>query len=193
MALILPRSVFFHVPKTGGVWVRGAIARAGIPTVESGGNPGDPAMLHQTLRTVDTGGRFTFTFVRHPLRWYASFWAYRMEWGWRNQDPLDSCLCADFPAFIRRVLRRFPKGHLSDRYDLYVGPPGLMSFVGRTENLVEDLVAALREAGEEFDEEDLRKTPRANETRLRPVYPEDLHAALLKAEERALVRFGYTR
>jgi len=32
--LILPRSCFLHVPKTGGSWVKAAIAAAGIPFEE---------------------------------------------------------------------------------------------------------------------------------------------------------------
>lgn len=191
MALILPRSVFFHIPKTGGVWVRQAIARAGIPAAEWGDRPEDPGTIHQWPGGVDTRGKFTFAFVRHPLSWYGSFWAFRMERGWRNVDLLESCLCVEFAGFIRKVLRRFPEGHLSDRYESYVEPPGTLDFVGRTENLAEDLVAALRRAGEEFDEAAIRSTPRLNATRLRPSYPPDLREAVLRAERRAVVRFGY--
>lgn len=192
MALALPHSVFFHIPKTGGGWVRRAIAQAGIPAVERGRCPRMGSVRHSGFEEADTRGKFTFTFVRHPLDWYASFWSFRMFTGWRTEEPLESCMSVEFEPFIRNVLRRFPEGYLSKFYEFYLGsPPGGLCFVGRTENLVEDLVKALTLAGEDFDEERLRATPRINASVLRPLWSPRLREAVLRAESGILERFGY--
>lgn len=193
MALMLPRSIFFHVQKTDGNWIREAIARAGIPHKEVGPSREFEPNRHVTFRSVETRGKFLFAFVRHPLAWYTSFWIYRMFNGWRIDDVLDPCLSPDFETFLQNVLRRFPKGHLTQRYELYLGPsPGVLDFVGRTERLADDLVRALRLAGEEFNEERLRRTPFQSSSLLRHVISDRLKAALLCSERRVLERFGYS-
>lgn len=191
MALMLPHSIFFHIPKTGGTWVREAIKNAGISTQEVGASPEFIQNKHNRYVRVDRAGKFTFAFVRHPLTWYSSFWSYRMEQGWKQDDPADPFLGPSFEGFVRRILRGFP-GHVSWRYEHYIGPePGVLDFVGKMENLAADLVKALRLAGEEFDEQKILSTPRQHESRLRPVYSDRLKDAVLKSEQRGLKRFGY--
>ncbi len=190
MALALPHSIFFHIPKTGGIWVREAIRNAGIPTVEVGERTGH-AQVHNQYWQVDRKGKFTFAFVRHPLSWYPSFWSYRMLVGWQTMDRVDPFMSLDFERFVWNVIR-FDSGQLSDRYERFTGPnPGVLDFVGRTENLAEDLVKALRWAGEKFDEEKLRQTPRYNVSLIRPDCSDGLRKAVLRSERKALERFGY--
>lgn len=192
MALMLPHSIFFHIPKTGGIWVRKAIQNAGISTTEVGKGTG-PAQLHNQYWQVDRSGKFTFAFVRHPLAWYPSFWAYRMLTGWQMADPADPFMSLSFEKFVWNVIRHDP-GHLSKHYERRVGPaPGALDFVGKTENLASDLVRALRLAGEEFDEDKLLSTPRENVSLLQPVYPDRLREAVSKSEREGLERFGYGR
>ena len=191
MALMLPRSVFYHIPKTGGTWVRQAIKNAGIPTVELGDSPDPGVNKHNRFVSVDTMGRFTFAFVRHPLDWYVSFWSYRMRTGWKDEDCLDPYMSKDFEEFMHGVLRNLP-GQLSRRFEKYVGPPpGVLDFVGRQENLAEDLIRAVRSAGEEFDEGKILGTPPVNVSVNRPGYSSDLLRAVLESEYPAMVRFGY--
>ena len=100
MALVLPRSLFVHVPKTGGTWVRAAIAAAGIDAHESG-----PPETHDHFGVFDLpadllAGRFTFGFVRHPVDWLKSRWAWAVLSGFpdklnhraRRRRPLDGRL-----------------------------------------------------------------------------------------------------
>lgn len=187
---MLPHSIFFHISKTGGIWVRKAIENAGIPTVEVGKGTG-AAQLHNLYSQVDRTGKFTFTFVRHPLEWYPSFWSYRMMTGWQSSDPADSFMSIHFEKFVRNTLRYAP-GHVSWRYEQYVGPePGVLDFVGKTENMTSDLIKALRLAGEEFNEEKLLHTPRYNVSLLHPVYSDRLREVVLESERKSLERFGY--
>lgn len=218
MALVLPKSVFLHVPKTGGEWVREAIAAAGIPTRESNRGQTWNAQKHSHL--LDTTGLkgwnfafrrrpltwrrpwggFLFAFVRNPLDWYRSAWAYKSERNlWKDDEPFDAkCYSDDFQQFVRNVLEHYP-GHVSDLYELYTGreETGVISFVGRQESLAADLVKALRLANEKFDEKALLATSRVNVTAESPkwkdrcAYTPELEEAVIKAEERIMKRFGY--
>lgn len=189
MALALPHSIFFHIPKTGGMWAREAIKNAGIPAVEVGGSPDFVVNYHNTFRQVDSQAKFTFTFVRHPLTWYPSFWCYRMLTGWQTTGLADQFMSLSFEKFVWNVVRNDP-GHLSTRYERNTGP-GVLDFVGKMENLASDLVKALRLAGEEFDEERLLSTPSQNVSPLQPVYSSRLRKAVLETERRTLERFDY--
>ena len=111
--------------------------------------------------------------------------------GWKATDRVDPLMSLSFEKFVWNVIRYDP-GHLSGRYERNTGPaPGVLDFVGKTEHLVSDLVKALRLAGEEFDEEKLRQTPRQNVSLLQPVYSDRLREAVLKSERKCLERFGY--
>jgi len=190
--LVLPHSVFFHFPKTGGIWVREAVVNAGIPAVEANHRTQLNKGFHDTYRNSEfPADKFLFTFVRNPADWYPSYWSYRMLAGWQYSS-LDSCMSADFGVFVRRVLRHFPRGYLSRHFEQFCGPPpGVLDFVGRMENLADDLVEALRRAGESFDEAKLRATSRANFSPVRPIYPPGLREKILESERRAVERFGY--
>lgn len=193
MALMFSRAIFFHIEKTGGEWVKQAIRRAGIPAraLSPFGDHG-PQDEHCYPEHVDTRGKLTFTFVRNPLDWYASMWAFRMMHGWNNTHPLSVCQSDDFQQFLRKVLVRFP-GFVSQLYESYAGPPpGRLDFVGHQETLADDLIRALRLAGERFDPRIIRSTPLANVSfGHRGLYPPDLRRAVERGEWRAMVRFGY--
>jgi len=200
MAIVIESATFLHLPKCGGTWVRQALAAAGLGPREE--PPGEPH------RIAATEGRFVFTFVRHPLSWYRSFWNYRLstaasrdgpldghlrEMARRAAEPIDACLVDDdgrprsFAAFAAACVERHP-GFLSDRFALFAGES---DFVGRQESLCEDLVAALTRAGAAFDPEVIRRVPRVNEAdpRFRAHYPPGLAARLLAAESAAVEAF----
>lgn len=198
MALDLPHSQFFHVQKTGGTWVRRAIANAGIPGNELGGIDFFGAQhigslkghfYHASPDRVHGHGKFRFAFVRNPLTWYQSMYAFLESGGWRHRQfpPADS-----FADFMEAMLRDRP-GYLSRTYRRYAG----VNYLGRYESLADDLVTALRLAGEEFDEATLRATPPVNvagqlpDWRERCLYTDDLRQRVVEAEAEAfdLYRF----
>lgn len=67
----------------------------------------------------------------------------------------------------------------------------MADFVGKIENLPQDLIRMLRLAGEQFDEGKLVSTPRVNESALQPHFPRELQQAVLKAERKVLEQFDY--
>jgi hypothetical protein len=162
--LVTPKLRFLHVPKTGGVWVTGALAAAGVATAPLARSQNGMVPAHAGLEaTADYDRLFTLAYIRHPLDWWRSFWGHRMVHGWEPAHAIDSrARSDDFHEFIALVVERLP-GHLHERFSLYIGPPERpISYIGRFERLVEDLVRALHQAGEPFDEAALRSHPREN-------------------------------
>src|SRR3954466_5057152 len=151
-ALVGDRALFIHFPKTGGSWATHAMRGAGVEL--------RPFTVHHPTLEGLPGyqDRFRFGFVRHPLTWWQSYWRYRMERGWDPGHVVDSQARAEqFEAFAANVVERVP-GYLSEKYSEFLGPPeDEIEFIGRFEQLADDLVTALKLAGEPFDELLLRK------------------------------------
>jgi hypothetical protein len=181
--------LFIHVPKTGGMWVTEALQAAGVEVHEEFGRTAE----HPLLSELDRRGRFTLAFVREPLSWYGSIWRFRnyfhLHKASTEELPYDRFIGLDFPDFVDNVAEHVP-GFLSDHYELFVGPPGdEIEFIGRYENLEDDLVAAMRTAGQDFDEEALRSFPPINVTGPQPECPQETKRRLMRSEAEAYERF----
>lgn len=197
MALILPKSIYLHAPKTAGMWIRAAIARAGIKTFEYGEQHSYfPELFRYATRSFYQR-KLVFTFIRHPVTWYQSRWAFRMKTGWQMQHPLDwHCASNDFCRFVENCLNYRP-GWATWEYNNYIhGAPGLVRHVGRQESVVDDLITILREAGEEFDEALLKTTPRLNDSDISGLrsgdlarYTPELLDRVLLAEQETIRRY----
>lgn len=151
------------------------------PCPEVRGHPWRLIGRHATPKGVSDQDGFSFAFVRHPLGWYRSFWAYRVmlrnfsPHDGRGVFPPDACWAADFEAFVVRCVEAHPSGWVSALYRCYLGDEGnRLDFAGRQECLTDDLVRALRLAGEAFDEDALRATPRRNKAASMPRFAGEL-------------------
>jgi len=72
---------FAHIPKCGGTWVRKVMEYMKLEiTGDFGGNHAPAPEGHPEWTT--------FTFVRHPATWLASWWAHEMRHGWPDDGPL---------------------------------------------------------------------------------------------------------
>lgn len=163
MAIRTERSVVYHIPKCGGIWVKEAIRKSGLKYGRCRNvrvaQPFGLKREHATPGVVaeaDGVGRFSFCFVRRPLSWYQSFWCYRVKTKYLDRKfPLDRIWDDDYERFLLNVLASYPDGFVTQLYRFYTEA---VDFVGQQERLADDLVRALSLAGEKFDEAALRAT-----------------------------------
>ena len=180
---------FLHTPKTGGVWAYHAIAAAGIAPL-----PGVQLVYHADLEQSEAfAERFTIAFVRHPLDWWRSYWAYRMRTGWVMESHVDAAAASeDFDEFIGAVVAHAPAGRRRTGRPRSPTPARPIHFIGRHERLVDDLERGLTLAGARFDARALRAEPphNASDKTLTAVrYTPALARELALAESLAIERF----
>jgi hypothetical protein len=179
------RLIFVHVPKTGGTWANKAMRSAGLSLASEGYSK------HPFFYELDRRGRFAFGFVREPQHWWGSEWRFRRHQGYRDytHHPYDRWLDLGFDEFMEQVIEHCP-GWLSRLYDEHLGTvEDSVDFVGRYEHLEDDLVKALRLAGEEFDESVVRGLRPTNESGGSTWLLPEVLQALMEAEKPAYQRF----
>ncbi len=184
--------------------------------LRSGGMTGPAGYVHhekdyfkyqikRKMGLLGKGKPFMFCFVRHPLSWLESWFKYMSQptqnwltWGderdagkWHPNGLLNGVGSADFNQYIRNVIQRRP-GYVTELFGWYTTAE--VDFIGRQENLKEDLITALKTLELKFDEEFVRNYPLVGESR-KPSNPilwdEALREAVLKLEYAGLVRYGY--
>ncbi|MCB1984124.1 MAG: sulfotransferase family 2 domain-containing protein [Burkholderiales bacterium] len=189
--LILPKSCFLHVPKTGGSWVKKAIISAGVSCRDYtiSGNP------HIGLQNCPSLEKFKFAFVRHPVGLYRSYWQYKMTNGWDSKNQLDqACQTDNFHQFVRNLLDKLPGVYSRSLIEMVGDEYNEIEFIGKYENLVDDLILALKLAGEAFDEQIIRTLPPinvSNKVRFPAVYTDQLEEDVKKSEAIMMRRFQY--
>ena len=185
-SLLLPRSQFLHVPKTGGNWVT-CVLREQFPDAQR------MPKIHTTRASALSPELYTFAFVRHPLTWYQSYFSYKLRKGWDAKNDWDDVVrCDSFASFVETALEETP-AYYSKLLRRFVGRAGdEIDFIGRFESLTEDLIEALELAGEDFDSDAIRSIPPVNQsdyTQHPAVYPEELAERVLEVEAEAVERF----
>jgi len=158
MALATDKIVFLHVPKTGGIWIKNALNSLGLNPIEIGTQHDSFPELFNSEPREFFENKLVFTFIRHPVFWYQSRWAFRIKHGWQSRHPLDfNCASNDFLLFVDKALSYKPDGWCSWLFERYISKDtGLVDKIGRTENLVGDFIDIMREAGHDVDEQQVR-------------------------------------
>ena len=161
MAFVTDKLLFIHVQKTGGMSVREALYRCNPVGHESGDAEGERHFGLPELRARHPGiesGRLSFGFVRHPVDWLVSRWAFAVASGFpihvqhrgsAAQVWMAACWSPTFEQFIENYLERFPgvaTQTMFQKLGLWSDKP--VDFVGRTERLRGDLRAVFALAGE---------------------------------------------
>lgn len=144
MPLILPKCCVLLIPRAGSTWIRQAIRHASISYSEHGPK-------HAT--EIPNGApKFVLAFTREPEAWALSRWVLG-PW----QDELTQFWDKDYATFRGRVTDAMVQ--------MYFGKyTQKATFVGKQESLCEDLINGLTQAGEKFDPELIRATPKYNVT-----------------------------
>jgi hypothetical protein len=130
--------------------------------------------------------------VREPVSLYRSYWRFKSQAGWDEQNPFDVACAAPTPSgFVENVLRLEP-AWCSRLFEDYVGPPAQeIDFIGRFESLGADLIRALTLAGEAVDERAILETPPVNVSTGEVTFSPELVARVRSSEQRCISRFGY--
>lgn len=189
--IILEKVRFLCTPKTGSQWCKIALKAAIRGTLVDYSN----GALEDHAHCTDPRGSYlpSMAFVRHPVTWWQSFWAYKARNGWTPTETIsETCKSDDFNEFIRRVAVLEP-GFYSKFLEAWVGEPeNPIDFIGKFENLADDLEHGLTLFGVQFDRQLLRAAPRINTTNYgsQPTnmtkFTEQL---ILETERRTLERF----
>jgi len=197
MAILIPSAnmIFLHIPKTGGSWFKQALYRAEID-FENLYDQHVPIQYLINHMDEDLNDKYIFSIVRHPITWYQSRWCFRIRHGWHVEHPLDNkCASNDFHQFVKNILD-FKPGWVTYLYSLYNDGDVSPNKICRIENLVDDTVSALQEAGVKFNENKFRNTPKTNDSNLdgKPSrfwakYSSELFDEVISAEQEAINKY----
>lgn len=183
MAQILEKVAFFHIPKTGGNTVRKMLNESAEVLAEFRQHPNPRNVLYHK-------GQLAFTFVRHPLNWYRSFFAHRDRNGWRpHEGGIDLYQSKSFNEWVTKVCEEVPH-YLTAMYGRRITDK--ITFVGKQENLIEDLVKVLKMAKQPFDEKKLREVEPVNVGNNIPDYDPAVAEKVMKSESQIITKYNYS-
>lgn len=200
--LLLNKSSVIHIPKCAGTFLQAFLFALGLPKYRYTYPQDGHLFLHQMTQSINT---YNFTFVRHPYTWWPSFYH------WSKKDRLSEMerQCIDFDTWIQDY-GPFWMGLYTKLVKRYIGEDPIyasnvkMHFIGKTENIFEDLKTALTNAGEEFNKyrfQNLVETHKTNEFLVKwsntQTYFRDISDAskeiIYKNEEYIFNKFNYQK
>lgn len=185
------QSLLLLTPKTGTVWVRAVLKRGGAYHIAIG-----PPELrsHGYLSLFGRGFSAVAAFVRNPVDWHRSYWAYRSgpnsKWDPRWNIGAD-CASSVFEEYIERVTSLYP-GFVAGLFEKFTGPTRHpIDYIGKQEHLPDGLVELLTLWGQRFSETIIRGTSQLNVTESRFVVEDDVRRKIYLSERAAFERYGY--
>ena len=197
-----------HIPRTGGTWVTEALRILEVTVsmkFQFRRNDKNRLPLKHPLLTQysrkDLGHWDTsFSFVRHPVKYYESVWAYLYDIGYVNRarfikifswHPFTE-VCQnwddDFNTWAEKMLEGHP-GWVSHLFEMYVGPEGgeFCEYIGRTERLVDDFCEIM--ADYDLYDDRIRQLEKQNVSKVKRVWDESLKFAVAGSEHIVIGRF----
>lgn len=208
------RVLFVHVPKTGGVSIEDVV-REGCPDARKKRPGAPPEGRHLTLERIlenepQAIDYWTFGFVRNPwarmVSWYSMIDQWNKRWGPASGKPQDisyglmrdgnamwraAAAYSGFEEFVLRGTEELPR--LGTPQVDYLRAPALgkqADFVGRTEQLADDMAVVQRKLG-------LEPTPPPHRNKSRhgtyhDYYTEASRKKVAEVYAQDLEAFGYT-
>lgn len=192
--LILPKSRFIHIPKCGGSTVAEILHNLNL--VEEVIR--QPYFGHLFLSQMPPSSLYTFTFVRHPVTWWQSFYNHN-----KNCPVLKSQFMKieretkDFNFWLKNYGQIW-LGQYSMKLKRYLGEDSnfpttnKINFIGKVENLIPDLKYALGAAGEIFNDEEVSDDFNCNVGHYdRKDISQESMELIYSCEREVYIRFGY--
>ena len=194
MAIFLKRSVFIHIPKCGGRWVKKMIEDH-IPEFSYSGDPvydahDRPATPHHT----------PFCFVREPAMLAHSLWHHRArkkqntrghQFNWQDDVRLErECQSKDYLQFMLNVANN--QNAVSDYFMDYIDPYENI-LVGKLENIGADLITFLQLGDEVADYAKIQECSywKVGQGPQDDAIDPHVRAAINRANEEFSAKFGY--
>ena len=207
MTLLLPNSAFLHVPKTGGTWIRHIITETGVPYKEINKVPNpelSPENYIKSWHNTPThdeeflNKENKFCFVRNPLEWHRSYWAFktlvtRARWNLRSEFDVEFCGYPTFPAYIDRILEASNKSYVDWLYTFFTDH---CNMVGKQENLADNLKYILGEIEGDWRKKINYSAKRKQASDIKQkkgvLYAPGQIPAMIELEHDAFLRFDYS-
>ena len=191
-AVILGNCRILHIPKCGGNWIINALRNAEVPFELAG-------PYHLEYDDCPRGDLPTVAFVRNPLTWWQSLWRHHARingqdpfWLYQCGPNLGALFAPTFSTYMDNALREIP-GYCTQVFGRFTRN-GNIDFIGKLENLTEDLGRALQTFGEKFDREKIIDYPPRNigmRKRFKAFYTPELVLNVIMAEIKAIELYGY--
>jgi len=195
MALKFDDYIFYHIPKTGGNYIRLVLQRITTDIEEITHPHASPLKVGKKRHDPEK----SFCVVRHPLTWYESFFRYRIKTGWRlgqgtriyndGPHPIDAhCHSDTFRAFISKMLVYYPNGWVTSLYLRFIP---FCKYTLRQENLTPELKELLTMFGYKKFPKVINKKTNVTQGSIETKLPKDLRNKILKAESEIIKYLGY--
>lgn len=141
MAVILRDcNLFIHIPRCGGSYTIEVLKALGLVRLRMYDNPHVTPSFFQYYQNI-----FRFAFVRHPFEWLKSYYRLKRATARHPAIWLDNMIdsTTDFKSWIHKIYSHKPQV-VGDYMYPYIGKgTSRIEFVGKYENLKEDLKLAI--------------------------------------------------
>lgn len=208
MAKILKNGlVYLHIPKTGGNWLTEILSAQNLIIDEFGHKHASyDALLAESLAEIcerhGLSRLIYFCVVRHPLRWYESWFKYQTSRHWKNwgkagdlerwhvMSEMNRNKAEDFNAFMALVNKNTP-GFVHQLFGSYTN--GSNAYVLKNECIAQDFMSLCDQLGLEIDKKAvLAAPPLGVSPEMRISWDKDILQETLENELPAFRRYGYT-
>jgi len=173
MARLLPNSIYIMIPRCGCMTTESILKQLGLWQKDIRGRE---RFWHPDVKELKELGwwdkrPFKFTFIRHPFDWLKSRWCYFQIRGFNSLpgskqkyiEPAELYYDPDFNKFLENCIEYYEKcgiGMVTQLYNEYTEDA---NFVGKLENLRNDLEKALILAGESYNSSIIHKSISINQ------------------------------
>lgn len=188
MAIQIDRAICLHIPKTGGTFIRNYFQETGM-------DHGVQKLLEKAhinayaLRQIMEHPieDLVFCFVRHPLTWYRSYWTSKQKIPDRRGGWIDDIVDQSWNGFIEQIIAEYPH-YLTE---FYAGYTEICRFIGKQENLREDLDTVLKFLRIPYRREYIYRRVPDNVVPSTKKYSWIQAKAIMEAEEEIIKRYDY--